>query len=133
MGVPPKSQETTMLSWSLLTVPHGDTSLMLAVTTATAIAFAQLGIALAQQGIIAYWLWRWIRKATHITKPSWLKRRSPTDASRKPGGLTTVPRHVVPPSGVATNSEYHTSGPLTTLGSDSNEVDHPASQERRSL
>jgi hypothetical protein len=61
MGVPPKSQETTMLSWSLLTVPHGDTSLMLAVTTAT--PFAQLGIALAQQGIIAYWLWRWIKES----------------------------------------------------------------------
>ena len=30
-----------------------------------------------------------------------------------------VPRHVIPPSGVATNLEYHMSGPLTTLGTGS--------------
>ena len=30
-----------------------------------------------------------------------------------------VPRHVIPPSGVVTNSEDHMSGPLTTLGTDS--------------
>ena len=33
-----------------------------------------------------------------------------------------VPRHVIPPSGVVTNSEYHMSGPLTTLGTDSQTI-----------
>ena len=39
-----------MTSWPLLTMPHGDTPLMLLVTTI---------ISLSQLGIVAYWLWRW--------------------------------------------------------------------------
>ena len=44
-----------MTSWPLLTMPHGDTPLMLLVTTI---------ISLSQLGIVAYWLWRWEKDST---------------------------------------------------------------------